>query len=687
MRPGLENATRPFARPSESRATSRPPRSHRLRARANPAYPELDCIRYRLSPGILDWAEQRAERLGLGADRAIISAGILDDEAYVRALAADLGIAFEPLETVARSQCLLSDADLVGAAASGLLPVADDAGAGTAIVIAPRGTGARGLVHFIRSDPARAARFRLTTTERFNRLLLRIGGDAIVTHALQALQGHWPALSASSRHGFGSVSIAAAAAVAAFSLMAAFLGPAVALMVVELMLSAIFLAWLGLRLLGAFVGPPPLSPARQLSDRELPIYSVIAAVYREAASVGGLLAAIERLDYPAEKLDVIVAVEADDADTRDALNAIKTRFPITVIDVPPGGPRTKPKALNVALPFARGTFTVIYDAEDRPDPEQLRLALREFLGGGRNLACVQARLCIDNTADGWLARYFTAEYAGQFDVFLPGLASLHVPLPLGGTSNHFHTETLRKIGGWDPYNVTEDADLGMRLARWGYRAAMIDSTTYEEAPAKPGAWLRQRTRWFKGWMQTWLVHMRRPQQLWRELGPSGFIAFNLMVGGTVLAALVHPLFVAALTCSIAYCGGLWAGDLVLLGIVYGMTAVCGYLSSAYLGWLGLKRRELSSSAWVLLLTPLHWLLLSTAAWRAVYQLFTQPFVWEKTEHGLARTSQRAARLARALTDLERDPRRAAPQAGLLPTVNEAARDTSSSRRRPLRASA
>ena len=686
MRPGLENATRPFARPSESRATSRPPRSHRPGARANPAYPELDCIRYRLSPGILDWAEQRAERLGLGADRAIISAGILDDETYVRALAADLGIAFEPLETVARSQCLLSDADLVGAAASGLLPVADDAGAGTAIVIAPRGTGARGLVRFIRSDPARAARFRLTTTERFNRLLLRIGGDAVVTHALQALQGRWPALSASSRLGFGSVSITAAAAVAAFSLMAAFLGPAVALMVVELTLSAIFLAWLGLRLLGAFVGPPPLSPARQLSDRELPIYSVIAAVYREAASVGGLLAAIERLDYPAEKLDVIVAVEADDADTRDALNAIKTRFPLTVIEVPPGGPRTKPKALNVALPFARGTFTVIYDAEDRPDPGQLRLALREFLGGDRNLACVQARLCIDNTADGWLARYFTAEYAGQFDVFLPGLASLHVPLPLGGTSNHFHTATLRKIGGWDPYNVTEDADLGMRLARWGYRAAMIDSTTYEEAPAKPGAWLRQRTRWFKGWMQTWLVHMRRPRQLWRELGPSGFIAFNLMVGGTVLAALVHPLFVAALTCSIAYCGGLWAGDLVLLGIVYGMTAVCGYLSSAYLGWLGLKRRELSSSAWVLLLTPLHWLLLSTAAWRAVYQLFTQPFVWEKTEHGLARTSQRAARLARALTDLEQDLRRA-PLASMLPTVNEATRDTSSSRRRPLRASA
>ena len=156
---------------------------------------------------------------------------------------------------------------------------------------------------------------------------------------------------------------------------------------------------------------------------------------------------------------------------------------------------------------------MVYDAEDRPEPDQLRRALQAFRGGGDDLACVQARLCIDNTADSLIARYFTAEYAGQFDVFLPGLAAMRLPLPLGGSSNHFHTATLRKVGGWDPYNVTEDADLGMRLARFGYRADIIDSTTYEEAPADAGPWLRQRTRWFKGWMQTWLVHMRQPRRL------------------------------------------------------------------------------------------------------------------------------------------------------------------------------
>jgi cellulose synthase/poly-beta-1,6-N-acetylglucosamine synthase-like glycosyltransferase len=197
---------------------------------------------------------------------------------------------------------------------------------------------------------------------------------------------------------------------------------------------------------------------------------------------------------------VIVAVEADDGETRTAIAARKSRIPLTVIPVPASGPRTKPKALNVALPFARGTFTVIYDAEDRPEADQLRGALRAFRAGGKRLACVQARLCIDNTADSWLARLFTAEYAGQFDVFLLGIAALGLPLPLGGSSNHFRTASLREIGGWDAHNVTEDADLGMRLARFGYRADVISSTTYEEAPARIGSWLRQRTRWFKGWM-------------------------------------------------------------------------------------------------------------------------------------------------------------------------------------------
>ena len=353
---------------------------------------------------------------------------------------------------------------------------------------------------------------------------------------------------------------------------------------------------------------------------------------------------------------MIIAVEADDRETRAAIAARNNRMPITVIPVPARGPRTKPKALNVALPFARGTFTVIYDAEDRPEPNQLRCALQAFRAGGNDLACVQARLCIDNGADSWLAQLFTAEYAGQFDVFLPGLAALHLPLPLGGSSNHFYTATLREAGGWDAYNVTEDADLGMRLARFGRRTGVIESTTYEEAPAHLGLWLRQRTRWFKGWMQTWLVHMRQPARLLRDLGLPGFLTFQLIVGGNVLAALAHPLFMAGLIYSVASGAPMWRGDhatVAFLAGVYAVTAIVGYLTSAFLSWLGLSRRGLLSTAWVLFLTPLHWLLLSLAAWRALYQLLTAPYAWEKTEHGLAKSSRRAANLTRSLLALER----------------------------------
>jgi cellulose synthase/poly-beta-1,6-N-acetylglucosamine synthase-like glycosyltransferase len=302
--------------------------------------------------------------------------------------------------------------------------------------------------------------------------------------------------------------------------------------------------------------------------------------------------------------------------------------------------------LAAALPFARGSFIVVYDAEDDPDPNQLRQALSTFLDGPPELACVQARLAIDNVADGWLCRHFAAEYAGQFDVFLPALAGFRLPLPLGGTSNHFRADALRRTGGWDPFNVTEDADLGMRLARFGYRIGVINSTTWEEAPIGYSQWLRQRTRWFKGWMQTWTVHMRHPWRLRRELGLRGFMALQLLVGGTVLSALVHPIFLV-LVLSDALSGALFAPvDTVEQAVRKGLaltTLLTGYLGSAFFGLVGLERRRMLRAAWVLPTIPFYWLLLSAAAWRALWQFVTAPYHWEKTEHGLARSSLRAER--------------------------------------------
>jgi cellulose synthase/poly-beta-1,6-N-acetylglucosamine synthase-like glycosyltransferase len=255
-----------------------------------------------------------------------------------------------------------------------------------------------------------------------------------------------------------------------------------------------------------------------------------------------------------------------------------------------------------------------------------------------------------------LARLFTAEYAGHFDIFLPGLAVGHLPLPLGGSSNHFHTDTLRAVGAWDPYNVTEDADLGMRLARFGYRAAMVASTTYEEAPARFRPWLRQRTRWFKGWMQTWLVHMREPRRLKRELGWFGFWCFQLVVGGNALAALVHPLFLFSIASAMLTHTPLWSSNTLtgmVLSSIYVSTATLGYLVSIGFGWMGLARRGLLANAWVLVLTPLHWLLISVAAWRALYQLVVAPYVWEKTTHGVMRHSRLNEELTRSLVEIER----------------------------------
>jgi cellulose synthase/poly-beta-1,6-N-acetylglucosamine synthase-like glycosyltransferase len=205
---------------------------------------------------------------------------------------------------------------------------------------------------------------------------------------------------------------------------------------------------------------------------------------------------------------------------------------------------------------------------------------------------------------------------------------------------HFRTAALRAVGGWDPYNVTEDADLGMRLSRHGYETAMIASTTYEEAPARLVPWLKQRTRWFKGWIQTWLVHMRAPRRLVRELGLGGFVAFQLLVGGTVLTALIHGVF--AILLAIGWLGGSLAiADpmATVPGSLYAGTLVAGYLTSGLLGAIGLARRGLAATSWWLLLMPLHWVLLSLAAWRAVVQLVRDPYRWEKTEHGQAVTSR------------------------------------------------
>jgi glycosyltransferase XagB len=631
---------------ARARHTIRPTRS---------TFPEIDCLRDRLPLNLVAAAERRAIEIGVGAERVLIAAGVIDEDRYVDALSRWLGIGHETFEARRRDACPLDDYQLVEAAKTGLLPLRI---AGELVfVVAPHSVPR--FVDYASAHPR--VQFRLTSTARLNRFIGANSRTALGFRAADALNTVWPHLSAASRNWRRPITLASVAALA-LAILIVFPNPA--LVVIETFLAGMFLAWLMLRWFGSYVSLPPPRP-RRMPDHRLPHYTIIVALYREAFSVEELVRSLRALDYPPEKLDIKLVIEPDDYDTGRALARLALDAPFEIITAPTNGPRTKPKALNAALPFARGTFTVIYDAEDRPEPDQLRRAVEMFLAEADDVACVQARLTIDNTADSWLASVFTAEYAAQFDLFLPGLAALRLPLPLGGSSNHFSTAVLRRIGAWDSYNVTEDADLGMRLARFGYRSAVIHSTTYEEAPARLASWLRQRTRWFKGWMQTWAVHMRNPRRLFKELGPGGFVTLQLVVGGNVLAALVHPVFLGSLIYALATGTPILStgtGAASALAWLYWVTLGTGYLTTIVLGLRGLARRRLLSAAWALAFVWVHWLLLSLAAWRALYQLVSNPHGWEKTEHGLARTSRLAKMTSAAVLDaVFRGGGRKAPQ--------------------------
>ena len=372
-----------------------------------------------------------------------------------------------------------------------------------------------------------------------------------------------------------------------------------------------------------------------IEDHELvPVYSVLVALYREREVLPQLIQALERLQWPRAKLEIKLVCEADDAETLDVLHALPLGPCIEIVQVPPGMPRTKPKALAYALPLCSGEFVTLYDAEDRPDPMQLVEAWRRFGQDGSDIACLQAPLVITNGASSMLAQMFAFEYAGLFRGLLPWLANRRLVLPLGGTSNHFRRAALEDVGGWDGHNVTEDADLGVRLGRYGYRSGVITRPTYEDAPETISVWMPQRVRWFKGWLQTWLVHMREPALLWRELGPASFLTTQIVSLGMLISALVHPIFVA----SVIYVLGqaAWADELA--GEAFGLAAVgfinilCGYGVFILLGMATLLSAEKLRPLQLIAFTPVYWLLLSVAAWMALWEIYRRPHHWNKTPH-------------------------------------------------------
>jgi cellulose synthase/poly-beta-1,6-N-acetylglucosamine synthase-like glycosyltransferase len=440
------------------------------------------------------------------------------------------------------------------------------------------------------------------------------------------------------------------------------------------------LLWHGERADG-MLSPDPST----IADADLPMYSVLVPLFHESAVAPLIVERLLAIDYPRDRLQVLLLIEAHDGETRAALRECVLPHHMELIEVPDGRPRTKPRALNVGLALATGDYIVVYDAEDQPDPDQLRKAAVAFRDLPRRVVCLQARLNFYNRHQSLLTRLFAVDYAIWYEMLLPGLVSRRALVPLGGTSNHFRADVLRRLGGWDPYNVTEDADIGVRIARARLDVRMLDSTTWEEAVARAPQWVRQRSRWIKGYFQTYLVHMRHPLALWRDLGPRPFLDFQMLIGGSSFLLLVNPLmwlltfsyFFTKHTMLAAVIQALFPMGLYYLALVCLLANFAFLYSQLYV----CVRRGYDDLARFTLLGPLYWVLMSVGAWMGLASLVRDPFYWAKTQHGMSQPrGAEAARRAALLEALAPTVPLALDLSIVIPAYNEVNRLPESLRR-------
>ncbi|SNY91891.1 Glycosyltransferase, catalytic subunit of cellulose synthase and poly-beta-1,6-N-acetylglucosamine synthase [Cohaesibacter sp. ES.047] len=510
------------------------------------------------------------------------------------------------------------------------------------LVCAPQGKALDLLAAKLTANPDLKHRIRLTRPSLFLRSQRERSSKVALRTDVYRLRQDMPAYSSHSRPGgkqmlFFIIGILVVLGGSLWASELAILFNMISLVVFLSISSLRLVAWLNHRTIAASMHNT-LATLVQSSKKQIywPSYSLLVPLYREAAVVPDLIASLRRINYPEDRLTIMLLIEADDQDTHDALVAENLPPLFSIMTIPVNGPRTKPKALNYALAFVSSELVAVFDAEDRPHPMQLREAALRMQAGGPSLGCLQGRLAIDNRTSSFLTRQFAMEYAALFDGLLPFLANEQLPVPLGGTSNHFRTSVLREIGAWDPYNVTEDADLGMRLTRFGYRIEMLQTDTWEEAPVRYRSWLKQRTRWFKGWMQTWLVHMREPHMLWMQMGALNFLAFQILIGGMLVSALIHPLYFITFGAALASAVMTSGSDSIFYWFLLSLNSfnlIFGYGSMMLLARSAVSKRY--GAGWMSVFAmPLYWLAMTPAAWRALFQLLVAPHHWEKTEHGI-----------------------------------------------------
>ena len=601
-------------------------------------------LRGRIDAAALAKARDNATSWNTSIGEALVAEGTISPRDWALATAASTGLPLADLIAEPPDAALLDAADRDAYLSLGVLPWKRAAN-GALLLAAQRPAAPDVLAWAMRRYPHE--RLGWAVTAKFDVLwALQKRFDTLADQeAREALHIATPELSA--KQVMTTPQAIVGWAMGMLLLLALFLAPTATLISLSAFVTIFYLLSFGFRFLLTWKGAHhsvDVSVTEEevaaLKPEDLPVYTVLVPMYREAAVLPILVHSMRRMDYPLAKLDVKLVLEQDDEETIEAAKALKAEGVFEIIRVPTSYPKTKPKACNYALRFARGDYIVVFDAEDIPEPDQLKKAVAMFKRSPQSVGCIQARLNYFNRRENFLTRMFTLEYSNWFDYLLPGLHALKIPIPLGGTSNHFRTSVLKELGAWDPYNVTEDADLGVRMTQQGYQVAVMNSTTFEEANGVWRSWINQRSRWIKGYMQTWLVHMRHPIRLYRNLGGAGFWGFHFFIGFPVLTALLNPV--------------LWGTTAI--GLIFGQSIVSPYFPEPII-WFALfnlvvgnamyvymtmvaaaKRGWFSLMPWALL-APVYWVMHSVAAYKALWQLIVKPHFWEKTQHGTSKVTQ------------------------------------------------
>ena len=609
---------------------------------------EILLARGKITRGQLDEALRQQKQWGVAVGNVLMANGAIRSFDFYDALAEQLGLRFVDLTKEPPDPELMKKESI--ADASRLMSVPWRRVGGKVVMVTCRqGPAVEEFAKRLFGE----GNYEIAITSQFDIqwTLQKVFGSDLTDRSLNALYEQNPRMSA--RVVFDDAQLVGVLVLLGVVLFGLHQWPTKTLIVLNFLIALFYLFTFGLRALLSWQGSSRAveykihsSELHALNDAELPVYTVLVPMYKEPDVLPILAAALRKMDYPRAKLDIKLLLEEGDHETIEAAKRLRLESIFEIVRVPPSQPQTKPKACNYGLHFARGELVTIFDAEDKPDPDQLKKVVLAFRKAPKHVACLQCRLNYFNRNENWLTKMFTLEYSMWFDLLLPGLERLGIPIPLGGTSNHFRIDVLRKLNAWDPYNVTEDADLGVRLTQEGYTCQVVNSTTYEEAVTRPGIFIKQRSRWLKGYMQTYLVHMRKPRELHRKLGAVGFWGFQFFIGGTVVCALLNPvlwlLFAGWLMGLFTDLESIFPPLVVSLSL---FNLLIGNCSMIYFFMLGAYKRGYYNLLGYALTAPVYWAMMSIAGYKGLWQLIHKPFYWEKTQHGVSKHT--AAELAQA----------------------------------------